>query len=46
MYPERQQKKDERRPDDLEAENEKLRAELEELKDKHAEKKPNVSGIE
>ena len=33
-----QQEKDERRPDDLEAENEKLRAELEELKDKHAEK--------
>ena len=36
MYPARQQKNDERRPGDLEAEN--LKAELKELKDKHAEK--------
>ena len=38
MYPARQQKNDERRPGDLEAENEKLKAELEELKEIHAEK--------
>ena len=38
MYPARQQKNDERRLGDLEAENEKLKTELEELKDKHAEK--------
>lgn len=36
MSPARKQKNDERRPDDLEAEN--LKAELEELKDKHAKK--------
>ena len=38
MYPARQQENDERRLGDLEAENEKLKAELDELKDKHAEK--------
>lgn len=38
MYPARQQKNDERRLGDLEAENETLKAELEELKEIHAEK--------
>ena len=36
MYPARQQKNDERRPGDLGAENEKLKAELEELREKSA----------